>query len=112
MERRHLLRLGPSWSENLGLEHKINDRTKDLEHRAKELHEKNKDLEKFAYVVSHDLKRPLRNIHTLAEWLTESVDQNEEEILGINSTRLLHDFAHPIDQPLDLTCHQFVETLV
>ena len=67
---------------NEGLEHKINDRTKDLEHRAKELHEKNKDLEEFAYVVSHDLKRPLRNIHTLAEWLTEPGDQNEEEILG------------------------------
>ncbi|CAL2079463.1 sensor histidine kinase [Tenacibaculum sp. 190524A02b] len=56
---------------NLTLEDRINKRTEDLEIRAKELYERNKDLEEFAYVVSHDLKRPLRNIYTLADWLSE-----------------------------------------
>ena len=67
---------------NEGLELKIRERTKALENRAKELYEKNKDLEEFAYVVSHDLKRPLRNIHTLAEWLTDPADQNSEKLLS------------------------------
>ena len=55
---------------NIQLESKIKQRTLDLENRAKELYERNKDLKEFAYVVSHDLKRPLHNIHTIAEWIT------------------------------------------
>ena len=58
-------------SVNSDLEDRIQQRTRDLENRAKELLRKNKDLEEFAYVVSHDLKRPLRNIYTLTDWLTE-----------------------------------------
>ncbi|WP_052752866.1 sensor histidine kinase [Kordia zhangzhouensis] len=56
---------------NVELEERIKQRTNDLENRAKELLRKNKDLEEFAYVVSHDLKRPLRNIYTLTDWLTD-----------------------------------------
>ncbi|MEM6687215.1 MAG: ATP-binding protein [Bacteroidota bacterium] len=60
---------------NLSLEDTVRQRTLDLEIRAKELLEKNKDLEEFAYVVSHDLKRPLRNIYTLTDWLSEDEDE-------------------------------------
>lgn len=35
-----------------------------------EIEKSNKELEAFAHVVSHDLKAPLRGIHTLAEWLS------------------------------------------
>ena len=59
---------------NLELERRIQQRTEDLQNRAKELLRKNKDLEEFAYVVSHDLKRPLRNIYTLTEWLTDDTE--------------------------------------
>jgi signal transduction histidine kinase len=65
---------------NVELEERIKERTLDLENRAKELMRKNKDLEEFAYVVSHDLKRPLRNIYTLIDWLTDDDEYefNEE----------------------------------
>lgn len=61
-------------SMNINLEEVVTKRTVDLENRAKELLEKNKDLEEFAYIVSHDLKRPLRNIYTLTDWLGDDED--------------------------------------
>ncbi|QMU65645.1 MAG: GHKL domain-containing protein [Flavobacteriaceae bacterium] len=56
---------------NNELEEKVSLRTKDLEKRANELHEKNEDLRDFVYVISHDLKQPLKNIVTLSDWLIE-----------------------------------------
>ncbi|WP_255362758.1 sensor histidine kinase [Tenacibaculum sp. MAR_2009_124] len=59
------------------LEEKVSERTRDLEIRAKKLYERNKDLEDFAFMVSNDLKRPLRNILNLSEWLIPSGDAME-----------------------------------
>lgn len=42
-----------------------------LEHQARELARSNADLEDFAYIVSHDLKEPLRGIANFAEFLKE-----------------------------------------
>lgn len=73
---------------NLNLEKKVAERTQDLEKRANELLEKNKDLEDFAQVVSHDLRQPLKNIFTLSEWLVEENEGKANEKLNLIKTQV------------------------
>lgn len=51
------------------LEDRVEERTRELEHLNDELVVINKELNDFAYVVSHNLKAPLRGIGSLATWL-------------------------------------------
>jgi PAS domain S-box-containing protein len=54
------------------LEHKIKERTKELERS-------NSELEQFAYISSHDLQEPLRKIITYCGMLTESLGEISEK---------------------------------
>jgi signal transduction histidine kinase len=56
-----------------------------------QLESANKELKDFAYVVSHDLKAPLRGIKTLAQWITtdyaDRLDENGRGQLNLLLSR-------------------------
>lgn len=59
-------------------------RTKDeaekkLQSYATDLEKKNSELDQFAYIVSHDLKAPLRGINNLSGWIEEDIGSNMTE---------------------------------
>jgi PAS domain S-box-containing protein len=50
-------------------EEELKELNKTLEEKNKELEDKNEEITSFAFVASHDLKEPLRKIHTFSDWL-------------------------------------------
>ncbi len=54
--------------------------SKEIELRLKEMNQnlkqKNEELQDMAYILSHDLKSPIRGILSLAEFMQEDIDQN------------------------------------
>lgn len=67
-----------------------------------ELERSNNELKDFAYIVSHDLKAPLRAITSLAEWLAadygDKLDDSGREQLELlkNRTRRMHNLIESI----------------
>jgi signal transduction histidine kinase len=58
----------------------------------KELESTNKELNDFAYIVSHDLKAPLRGISSLSEWLVsdyaDKLDDEGKELINLLIARV------------------------
>ena len=47
-----------------------------LKKNIQDLENKNEELNKFAYVVSHDLKAPIRGIHNVITWIEEDLSDD------------------------------------
>ncbi|MES2696497.1 MAG: ATP-binding protein [Verrucomicrobiota bacterium] len=75
---------------NAALEHRVEQRTQELE-------DSNKDLESFIYSISHDLRAPLRNMAGYANIIIEDyADQVPPEVKGfsqrilVSNEKMLH----------------------
>jgi signal transduction histidine kinase len=56
-----------------GLSYSLNTMSRNLDRTIRELENRNVELSKFAYVVSHDLKAPIRGIHNVTQWIEEDL---------------------------------------
>lgn len=68
---------------------KIKDAELEIRQHADNLERINKELDQFAYVVSHDLKAPLRAINNLSEWIEEDIEDsvNNETLQNLSLLR-------------------------
>lgn len=74
----------------------------ELKKYSNDLERMNQELKSFAYIVSHDLKAPLRAITTLVEWIVtdydSKIDDEGKNILSLltNRTKRMHDLIDGI----------------
>ena len=78
---------------NNELEARVKQRTAQLEQR-------NRELDEFAYVISHDLKAPLRAIANLSEWIEEDLADKLDEDTQ-HQMNLLRNRVHRLENFID-----------
>ncbi len=75
----------------------------DLTEHSMELEQSNADLEQFAYIISHDLKTPVRNISSFLDLLAQrygsSIDQNGMDYINFSRSGAVR-LARQIDSLL------------
>lgn len=64
---------------NEELQKRVTERTKDLRNSNYQLKKSNAELEKFAFIASHDLKTPLRNIISFTGLLEQHLGEGQDQ---------------------------------
>lgn len=72
----------------------------EVQRRTRQLRTLNEDLEEFAYAASHDLKAPLRGIHSLCCWLQDDLGAGASEETN-HTLGLLLKRVHRMERLLD-----------
>ncbi|GEM_PF-4452008 len=74
---------------NLFLEEKVAERTQELQSTNIQLVQSNEELARFAYVASHDLREPLRNITNFTQLLQKQLQSTQQEE-ALQSMDIIH----------------------
>lgn len=69
-----------------------------------DLERSNQELKQFAYIISHDLKAPLRAIHALVQWISEDYTELFDDD-GREQLQLLQDRVRRMDQLIEGVLH-------
>lgn len=80
------------------LEHRVQQRTAELESSMAELARSNRDLEQFAYIASHDLQGPLRNVRQGLELLDEHLRETAGDVFDNEANTLRHHVLESVER--------------
>jgi signal transduction histidine kinase len=109
------------------LSRSLNIMSEKLSKNIHELENRNRELDKFAYVVSHDLKAPVRGIHNVVKWIEEDLgnelSEEMKKYLSIipQRTRRMEDLINGLldyarisekTQPLEVDVNELVKEIV
>lgn len=78
----------------------LTEREARLERHAEALARSNRELDDFAYVASHDLRAPLRNVDNLVQWIVEDVGDDVPEATR-RHVQLLREQVRRMERLLD-----------
>ena len=83
-------------------ENQLKASVKELKKYSDDLEKANEELKTYTFIISHDLKAPLRALHNLVDWLaedyTDKFDEEGRNILKLLSNRVsrMHDLIESI----------------
>lgn len=90
---------------------KIVEMTAEKDNLLRNLEQQNESLNNYAHMVSHDLKSPIRNIHSLVSWVLEDVEK-ELKTGNEESFNLIFQNLHKMDSLIDgILRHATIDSL-